>query len=126
MPSPPVPQLRFICESPSNASNHPHGSSAKPAYLIKADALRNYCLFSPAGAWDDKQGVITLPRRRSIVSDDVKYEIARELGFADKINVEGDDYDYGNITTRQAGLIVRGLIEKAERAMADQLRRRGQ
>jgi small acid-soluble spore protein F (minor alpha/beta-type SASP) len=55
----------------------------------------------------------------------VKYEIARELGFADKINVEGDNYDYGNITTREAGLIVRGLIEKAERAMADQLRRRG-
>jgi len=69
--------------------------------------------------------VITLPRRRSIVSDDVKYEIARELGFADKINVEGGNYDYGDITTREAGLIVRGLIEKAERAMADQLRRRG-
>jgi hypothetical protein len=43
MPSSPAPQLRFICESPSDASNHPHGSSAKPAYLIKADALRNYC-----------------------------------------------------------------------------------
>ena len=42
MPSSPAPQLRFICESPSDASNHPHGSSAKPAYLIKADALRNY------------------------------------------------------------------------------------
>jgi len=38
-----APKLRLICESPAQASNHPHGSSAKPAYLIKADALRNYC-----------------------------------------------------------------------------------
>ncbi len=51
-------------------------------------------------------------RNRSIVSDEVKYEIAKELGFADKIDVENGLYDYGNITTREAGLIVRGLIQK--------------
>ena len=59
-------------------------------------------------------------RNRSIVSDEVKYEIARELGFADKINVDNGVYDYGNITTREAGLIVRGLIRKAEELMARQ------
>ncbi|MDI7248258.1 MAG: small, acid-soluble spore protein, alpha/beta type [Bacillota bacterium] len=59
-------------------------------------------------------------RNRSIVSDEVKYEIARELGFADKINVDNGVYDYGNITTREAGLIVRGLIQKAEELMARQ------
>ncbi|MGB4337121.1 MAG: small, acid-soluble spore protein, alpha/beta type [Bacillota bacterium] len=64
-----------------------------------------------------------MPRRRSLVSDEVKYEIARELGFANKIRRSGDSYDYGDITSREAGLIVRGLIEKAERAMADQLKR---
>lgn len=59
-------------------------------------------------------------RRGSIVSDRVKYEIAKELGFADRIQVENDNYDYGNITTRQAGLIVRGLIEKAEQLLSRQ------
>lgn len=61
-----------------------------------------------------------LSRRSSIVSDRVKYEIAKELGFADRIQVENDNYDYGNITTRQAGLIVRGLIEKAEQLLSRQ------
>lgn len=57
-------------------------------------------------------------RRTSIVSDQAKYEIAKELDFADRIKVDKDNYDYGNITTREAGLIVRGLIEKAEAALA--------
>ncbi|HOJ77287.1 MAG TPA: small, acid-soluble spore protein, alpha/beta type [Bacillota bacterium] len=55
--------------------------------------------------------------RGSIVSDQVKYEIAKELGFADKIQVERGNYDYSNITTREAGLIVRRLIQKAEELM---------
>ena len=59
-------------------------------------------------------------RRASIVSDRVKYEIAKELGFADRIQVDNGNYDYGNITTREAGLIVRGLIEKAEAALSRQ------
>ena len=57
-------------------------------------------------------------RRRSIVSDPIKYEIAKELGFADRIQVDNGSYDYGNITTRQAGLIVRGLIQKAEELLS--------
>ena len=58
--------------------------------------------------------------RRSIVSDEVKYEIAKELGFADRIQRNGDHYDYSNLTTREAGLLVRGFIEKAEQLMANQ------
>ena len=58
--------------------------------------------------------------KRSIVSDKVKYEIAKELGFANKIDVHDGAYDYGNITTREAGLIVRGLIQKAEDLMVRQ------
>mgnify|MGYP000896322446 FL=1 len=61
-----------------------------------------------------------MSRRGSIVSDRVKYEIAKELGFADRIQIENDHYDYGNITTREAGLIVRGLIEKAEQLLSRQ------
>lgn len=64
-----------------------------------------------------------MARNRSIVSDEVKYEIAKELGFADKIRVAGGAYDYGDITTREAGLIVRGLIQKAEELMAQRLGR---
>ena len=62
-------------------------------------------------------------RNRSIVSDEVKFEVAKELGFADKIDVQNGFYDYSNITTREAGLIVRRLIQKAEQLMADQLRK---
>ncbi len=61
-----------------------------------------------------------MSRRDSIVSDQVKYEIAKELGFADRIQVQNNTYDYGNITTREAGLIVRGLIEKAEELLSRQ------
>ncbi len=53
-------------------------------------------------------------RRNSIVSDQVKYEIAKELGFAHRISITNGSYDYGELTTRQAGLLVRGLIQKAE------------
>jgi small acid-soluble spore protein F (minor alpha/beta-type SASP) len=61
-----------------------------------------------------------MSRKNSIVSDRVKYEIAQELGFADRINVHDGNYDYSNITTREAGLIVRRLLEKAEEAMTRQ------
>ncbi len=66
-----------------------------------------------------------MPRRGSIVSDAVKYEIAKELGFADKINVNNGIYDYGDITTREAGLIVRGLIQKAQDLMTQQMNGEG-
>ncbi|HBE80576.1 MAG TPA: hypothetical protein DDW65_22745 [Firmicutes bacterium] len=61
-----------------------------------------------------------MSRRGSIVSDPVKYEIAQELGFSDRIQVDNGKYDYGNITTREAGLIVRGLIQKAEELLSRQ------
>jgi small acid-soluble spore protein F (minor alpha/beta-type SASP) len=59
-----------------------------------------------------------MSRRKSIVSDQVKFEIAKELGFADKIRVKNGVYDFGDITTREAGLIVTGLIKKAEQLMS--------
>lgn len=53
-------------------------------------------------------------RRRSVMSDALKYELAHELGFAHKV----EDGDWGNITTREAGSLVRAAIERAERQMA--------
>jgi small acid-soluble spore protein F (minor alpha/beta-type SASP) len=62
-------------------------------------------------------GVVNLmARRRSIMSDRLKYELAQELGFADKVK----DGDWGNITTREAGSLVRAAIERAERAVAEE------
>lgn len=49
-----------------------------------------------------------------IMSDRTKYELARELGFAHKVK----DGDWGNITTREAGSLVRAAIAKAEEVMA--------
>jgi len=50
-----------------------------------------------------------------VLSEKTKYELAKELGFADKVK----DGDYGNITTREAGLMVREAIRKAENIMAE-------
>ena len=44
------------------------------------------------------------------MSDETKYELAKELGFAHKVR----DGDWGNITTREAGLLVRAAVRKAE------------
>ncbi len=53
-----------------------------------------------------------------VMSEKTKYELAKELGFADKIQ----NGDYGNITTREAGLLVREAIRKAEDMMAEKER----
>ena len=50
-------------------------------------------------------------RRRGLMSDALKYELARELGFANKVQ----DGDWGDVTTREAGSLVRAAIERAER-----------
>lgn len=52
-------------------------------------------------------------RRRGLMSDALKYELARELGFAHKVQ----DGDWGDITTREAGSLVRAAIQRAEREL---------
>ncbi|MEJ6951207.1 small, acid-soluble spore protein, alpha/beta type [Natronospora cellulosivora (SeqCode)] len=54
-----------------------------------------------------------------IMSDKTKYELAEELGFAHKVK----DGDWGNITTREAGSLVRAAIYKAEEMMAQEEKR---
>ncbi|MFW5992393.1 MAG: small, acid-soluble spore protein, alpha/beta type [Halanaerobiaceae bacterium] len=53
-----------------------------------------------------------------IMSEKTKYELAEELGFSDKVK----NGDWGNITTREAGSLVRAAIMKAENMMAGQER----
>ncbi|MDI9440915.1 MAG: small, acid-soluble spore protein, alpha/beta type [Firmicutes bacterium] len=57
-----------------------------------------------------------MPRRRGVMSERLKYELADELGFLHKVK----DGDWGNITTREAGSMVRAAIKRAEEAMAKQ------
>jgi len=54
------------------------------------------------------------PLMAKIMSDKTRYELAEELGFGHKVR----NGDWGNITTREAGLLVRAAIQKAEDIMA--------
>lgn len=55
-------------------------------------------------------------RRRGMMSDAFKMELAKELGFYDTVQREG----WGGITTRDAGNLVKRAIEIAEQALAQQ------
>ncbi|AKF93641.1 small, acid-soluble spore protein, alpha/beta type [Brevibacillus laterosporus] len=57
-----------------------------------------------------------MSRRRGIMSEEFKYELAKELGFYDTVKSEG----WGGITTRDAGNMVKRAIEIAEEALARQ------
>ncbi|MCL1632460.1 alpha/beta-type small acid-soluble spore protein [Sporolactobacillus sp. CPB3-1] len=55
-----------------------------------------------------------MSRRRGIMSESFKEELAKELGFYDTVKKEG----WGGIKARDAGNMVRLAIEKAESATA--------
>ncbi|MBM7646470.1 small acid-soluble spore protein F (minor alpha/beta-type SASP) [Scopulibacillus daqui] len=52
-------------------------------------------------------------RRRGIMSDELKEEIAKELGFYETVQKEG----WGGIRARDAGNMVKRAIEMAEEQM---------
>jgi len=52
-------------------------------------------------------------RRRSMMSEQLKQEIARELGVYDKVESEG----WGAVSSRDCGNIVKKAIEMAERSL---------
>ena len=54
-------------------------------------------------------------RRRSIMSEQLKEEIAKELGFYDTVQREG----WGGIKARDAGNMVKRAIEIAEQNMGE-------
>jgi small acid-soluble spore protein F (minor alpha/beta-type SASP) len=59
-----------------------------------------------------------MARRRGIMSEELKMEIARELGFADTVQNEG----FGAVPSRQCGNMVKRAIEIAERAITPTMR----
>ncbi|MCF8566292.1 small, acid-soluble spore protein, alpha/beta type [Alicyclobacillus tolerans] len=54
-------------------------------------------------------------RRRGVMSDALKVELAKELGFYDTLQRDG----WGGITTRDAGNLVKRAIEIAERSLTE-------
>ncbi|OEG00285.1 protein sspF [Vulcanibacillus modesticaldus] len=54
-------------------------------------------------------------RRRGVMSEAFKEELAKELGFYDTVQKEG----WGGITTRDAGNMVKKAIEIAERSLVE-------
>jgi len=60
-----------------------------------------------------------MARRRGVMSDQFKYELAKELGFYSTLQREG----WGGITTRDAGNMVKRAIEIAEESLAQREQR---
>ncbi|WP_054789161.1 MULTISPECIES: small, acid-soluble spore protein, alpha/beta type [Gracilibacillus] len=52
-------------------------------------------------------------RRRGIMSERFKEELAKELGFYDKVSQHG----WGEITAREAGSMVKRAVQIAEESM---------
>ncbi|MCL5057668.1 MAG: alpha/beta-type small acid-soluble spore protein [Actinobacteria bacterium] len=55
-----------------------------------------------------------MARNRSIMSDQLKFELAKELGVADVVARDGG---FGSVSSRNCGNLVRLAIERAERSM---------
>lgn len=55
-----------------------------------------------------------MSRRRGIMSDTMKFELAKELGVLETVQHDG----WGEVSSRNCGNLVRLAIEKAESLMA--------
>jgi small acid-soluble spore protein F (minor alpha/beta-type SASP) len=51
--------------------------------------------------------------RQSVMSENLKHEIARRMGVSDLVEKEG----WGSVSSRDCGRIVRTAIEMAERSI---------
>lgn len=61
--------------------------------------------------------VFRLSRKRSLMSEQLKYEIARELGVDQLVSTQG----WGAVSSRDCGSMVSKAIEMAERSISNQL-----
>lgn len=57
-------------------------------------------------------------KRRGVMSESLKYEIAKELGFYDTVQREG----WGGIKAKDAGNMVKRALQIAEQSLANQQR----
>ncbi|MGI6343593.1 MAG: protein sspF [Bacillota bacterium] len=56
-----------------------------------------------------------MSRGRGLMSDELKYQLADELGFGDTVRQHG----WGAISTRDAGNLVKAAIARAEQIMQE-------
>ncbi|MEN6462965.1 MAG: small, acid-soluble spore protein, alpha/beta type [Syntrophomonas sp.] len=61
-----------------------------------------------------------MARNKSIMSEQLKYEIARDLGVDNIVSTEG----WGAVSSRDCGNIVKKAIERAEMNLANQSNQR--
>jgi small acid-soluble spore protein F (minor alpha/beta-type SASP) len=59
------------------------------------------------------KGGIDMSRRHNLMSEELKAELAKELGVYDTVKTEG----WGSVSSRNCGNLVRLAIEKAEKSM---------
>ncbi len=57
-----------------------------------------------------------MARRRGVMSEDLKVELAKDLGFYDVVRSQG----WGGIKARDAGNMVKRAIQLAEERIKDQ------
>jgi small acid-soluble spore protein F (minor alpha/beta-type SASP) len=57
-----------------------------------------------------------LGRRRKVMSEHFKYELAKELGFYDTVQQDG----WGGITSKDAGNMVKRAVEIAQSGLKNQ------
>lgn len=62
----------------------------------------------------NQEGGFCMARRRGIMSDALKMECAKELGIYDQVQRDGD---FGNVSSRNCGYMVRTAIQIAEKAL---------
>ena len=60
-------------------------------------------------------------RRRGVMSEELKYELAKDLGFYDTVQKEG----WGGIRAKDAGNMVKRALQIAEKTLAEQAQARG-
>lgn len=80
------------------------------------DSIQNKKATKVSGADSNSRlkGLFRLGRRRGIMSDEFKYELAKDLGFYDTVKNGG----WGEIRARDAGNMVKRAIELAQQHMA--------
>lgn len=54
-----------------------------------------------------------MARKRGVMSENLKYELAKELGVDQTVSQEG----WGSVSSRDCGNLVRMAIERAERGL---------
>jgi len=57
-------------------------------------------------------------KRRGVMSEELKYELAKDLGFYDTVQKEG----WGGIRAKDAGNMVKRALQIAEKTLAEQAR----